>query len=53
MRVLKGDELLFLLHWCSGSIGAKLGVPVAGTFKLLLYRFLDGVGVAAPAWRGK
>ena len=40
MRVLKGDELLFLLLWCSGYIGAKLGVPVAGTFTLLLYRFL-------------
>ena len=25
--VLKGDELLFLLLWCSGYIGAKLGVP--------------------------
>ena len=40
MRVLKGDELLFLLLWCSGYIGAKLGVPVAGPFTLLLYRFL-------------
>ena len=40
MCVLKGDELLFLLLLCSGYIGAKLGVPVAGTFTLLLYRFL-------------
>ena len=40
MRLLKGDELLFLLLWCSGYIGAKLGVPVAGTFTLLLYRFI-------------
>ena len=37
MRLLKGDELLFLQLWCSGYIGAKLGVPVAGTFTLLLY----------------
>ena len=40
MRLLKGDELLFLLLWCSGYIGAKHGVPVAGTFTLLLYRFI-------------
>ena len=36
MRLLKGDELLFLQLWCSGYIGAKLGVPVAGSFTLLL-----------------
>ena len=36
MCVLKGDELLFLLLLCSGYIGAKLGVPVAGNFTLLL-----------------
>ena len=37
MRLLKGDELLFLQLWCSGYIGAKLGVPVAGSFTLLRY----------------
>ena len=57
MRVFKGDELLFLLLWCSGYIGAKLGVPVAGTFTLLLYRFLVMMLVVAViisvrwAWR--
>ncbi len=40
MRLLKGDELLFQLLCCSGYIGAKLGVTVAGTFTLLLYRFI-------------
>ena len=39
-RPLKGDELLFLLLWCSGFIAAKLGVPIAGTFALLLYHFI-------------
>ena len=39
-RLLKSDELLFLLLWCSGYIGAKLGVPIAGTFTLLLYHFI-------------
>ena len=47
MCVLKVDELLFLLLWCSGYIGAKLGVPVAGTFTLLLYRFIVMVLVVA------
>ena len=40
MRLLEGDELQFPLLWCSGYIGSKLGVPVAGTFTLLLFRFI-------------
>ena len=40
MRLLKGDGLLFLLFWCSGCIGAKLGFPVAANFTLLLHRFI-------------
>ena len=40
MRLLKGDELLFLLLWCSGYTCAKLSLPVAGTLTLLLYRFI-------------
>ena len=39
MNFLRRDELLFLLFWCSGYIGAKIGVPLSGTFTLLLYRY--------------
>ena len=39
-RPLKGDELLFLLLCCYGFIAAKLGVPIAGTFALLLHHFI-------------
>ena len=39
MTFLRCDETLFLLLWSSGYIGAKLGVPLAGTFTLLFWRY--------------
>jgi len=39
MTFLRRDEALFLLLWSSGYIGAKLGVPLAGTFTLLFWRY--------------
>ena len=47
MRLLRVDELLFLLLWCSGYVGAKLGVPVAGSFTLLLYCLIMFILVVA------
>ena len=50
-------ESLFLVLWSSGYIGAKLGVPLAGTFTLLLYRYLIVLALAglyityAKQWR--
>jgi hypothetical protein len=38
MTFLRRDEALFLLLWSSGYIGAKLGVPLAGTFTLLFWQ---------------
>ena len=35
MNFFRRDETLFLLLWSSGYIGAKLGVPLAGTFAVL------------------
>ena len=39
-NLFRKDEILFLLVWSSGYIGAKIGVPVSGTFTLLFYRFM-------------
>ena len=39
-KVFGLSEILFLLFWCSGYIGAKIGVPLSGTFTLLFYRYL-------------
>ena len=39
MTFLRRDEALFLLFWSSGYIGAKLAVPLAGTFTLLFWRY--------------
>lgn len=44
---LRRDEFLFLLLWCSGYIGAKFGVPLAGTFTLLFWRYALIVAVLA------
>lgn len=46
-NVFKRDEILFLLFWCSGYIGAKIGVPLSGTFTLLFYRYIIVVLIAA------
>ena len=39
MSFMKRDEALFLLLWSSGYIGAKIGLPLAGTFTLLFLRY--------------
>lgn len=36
---IQRDEVLFLFAWCSGYIGAKIGLPLAGTYTLLFYRY--------------
>ena len=33
-------QLVFVLSWSSGLIGAKLGAEPAGAFNLLFWRFL-------------
>jgi drug/metabolite transporter (DMT)-like permease len=55
MTFLRRDEALFLLLWSSGYIGAKLGVPLAGTFTLLFWRYAVVLGVVALiiTWRGE
>ena len=55
MNFLRRDEALFLLLWCSGYIGAKLGVPLAGTFTLLFWRYALVLAVVAliVTWRGE
>jgi drug/metabolite transporter (DMT)-like permease len=55
MTFLRRDEALFLLLWSSGYIGAKLGVPLAGTFTLLFWRYAVVLGVVAliVTWRGE
>jgi len=45
MTMVKKEEALFLLLWCSGYIGAKIGVPLSGTFTLLFYRYLVVIAV--------
>ncbi|MFT2112353.1 DMT family transporter [Marinomonas sp. 2405UD68-3] len=39
MNFLKRDELLFLVLWSSGYVGAKIGIPLSGTFTILFYRY--------------
>ena len=39
-RHIGADELLFLLLLSSGYIGSKLGLPLLGTFSLLLFRYV-------------
>ena len=55
MAFLRRDEALFLLLWSSGYIGAKLGVPLAGTFTLLFWRYALVLAVVAliVTWRGE
>ena len=55
MTFLRRDETLFLLLWSSGYIGAKLGVPLAGTFTLLFWRYVLVLAVVAliVTWRGE
>ena len=54
-NVFKRDEILFLLVWSSGYIGAKIGVPLSGTFTLLFYRYIIVVLIAALviSWRSE
>lgn len=40
-----GLELLFVVLWSSGFIGAKYGLPYAGPFTLLLIRYVIVAGV--------
>ena len=42
-------ELVFLVLWSSGFIGAKYGLPYAGTFTLLFFRYLL-LSVVLFAW---
>jgi drug/metabolite transporter (DMT)-like permease len=44
MQIL-GLELLFVLLWSSGFIGAKYGLPYAGPFTLLLIRYAIVAGL--------
>ncbi len=44
---IRRDEILFLLLWSSGYIGAKFGLPHAGTYTLLFLRYVLCVAVAA------
>ena len=46
-RLIQRDEILFLLFWCSGYIGAKYGLPHAGTFTLLFWRYALVLAAAA------
>ena len=47
MSLLRRDEILFLLVWSSAYIGAKYGLPHAGTFTLLCLRYLLVIAVVA------
>ena len=47
MSLLRRDKILFLLVWSSGYIGAKYGLPHAGTFTLLCLRYLLVIAVMA------
>jgi len=40
IRSLLAVEAVFLLVWSSGFIGAKYGLPYAGAFTLLFWRYL-------------
>ena len=43
---IRRDEVLFLLLWSSGYIGAKFGLPHAGNYTLLFLRYVLCVEVA-------
>jgi len=49
IRSLLAVEAVFLLVWSSGFIGAKYGLPYAGTFTLLFWRYLL-LSVVLLAW---
>jgi len=55
MTFLRRDETLFLLLWSSGYIGAKLGVPLAGTFTMLFWRYALVIVIVGliVTWRGE
>ena len=42
-RIIGADGLLFLLLWSSGYIGFKIGVPLWGTLRLLVFRCVIAV----------
>lgn len=48
-RSLLALEVLFVLTWNSGFIGAEYGLPYASTFTLLLWRYLILTGLIAMA----
>ncbi len=54
-RSLLALEILFVLTWNSGFIGAEYGLPYAGAFTLLLWRYLllTGLIAAVLAVRGR
>lgn len=51
MRGVLATECAFLVLWSSGFIGAKYGLPHAGTFTLLFFRYLT-LSVVLLAWLG-
>ena len=51
MRGILAAECAFLLLWSSGFIGAKYGLPHAGTFTLLFFRYL-ALSLVLAAWLG-
>ena len=54
-NIVRREEILFLILWSSGYIGAKLGLPYAGTYTLLFYRYavlLIIVGIIV-SWRNE
>ncbi len=54
-NIIKRDEILFLLLWTSGYIGAKIGIPLSGTFTLLFYRYIIVILIAGlvVTWRSE
>jgi drug/metabolite transporter (DMT)-like permease len=51
LRQLIGLELVFVLLWNSGFIGAEYGLPYAGPWSLLLWRYVILTGVLG-IWLG-
>ena len=51
MRAVLAAEFAFLFLWSSGFIGAKYGLPHAGTFTLLFFRYL-ALSLILVAWLG-
>lgn len=39
LNFIKAGEILFLFLWSSGYIGAKIGIPLSGTFTILFFRY--------------